>query len=163
MKYWQFLLGALLLSGCAAYSGRGLQPGVATLETVIQTMGEPAMRWQDADGALQLAYPRGPASPQSFMVHLDKDGRLVTIRNVLVPEVTGQIVPGMSKEAVLRLIGPPIAARTIYFPARDELVWDWRYEERPGDLSHFSVLFDATRGTVRSTLVVPDVRFGIPF
>lgn len=163
MKRWQFLLMSALLSGCAAYSGRGLQPGVATLDTVIQTMGEPAMRWQGPDGALQLAYPRGPASPQSFMVHLDKDGKLLSIRNVLVPEVTGQITPGMTQAQVLRLIGPPIAARTIYFAARDELVWDWRYEDKTGDLSHFSVLFDATLGTVRSTLVVPDVKVGVPF
>lgn len=42
------LLAALLLGGCAAYSGRGLVPGSAGLAEVIGVMGEPAMRWPDA-------------------------------------------------------------------------------------------------------------------
>jgi len=156
------LLGAALLSACAAYSGSGLKPGTATLAEVVQVMGEPAMRWQDADGSVQLSYPKGPAGPQSLMVRVGKDGKLQSIRNVLVPEVTAKIVAGMSKEEVLRLIGPPIADRSTYSKARDELAWDWRYEEMPSELSYFSVLFDATRGTVRSTLVIPDPKMGMP-
>lgn len=155
------ILGSVLLSACAAYSGSGLQPGTSTLAEVVRAMGEPAMRWQDSDGSVQLSYPRG-AAPQSFMVRIGPDGKLQSIRNVLVPEVTAKIIAGMSKDDVLRLIGPPIANRTTYFKARDELAWDWRYEERLGELAYFSVLFDATRGTVRSTLVIPDPKIGMP-
>lgn len=58
------LFAALLLGACAASSGRGLVPGSAGLAEVIGIMGESAMRWQDADASVELAYPRGPADCQ---------------------------------------------------------------------------------------------------
>ena len=66
---------ALILAGCASYSGSSLQPGVATLPEVVATMGEPAMRWTNADGSAQLAYPRGPAGTQTFMAYVGPDGQ----------------------------------------------------------------------------------------
>lgn len=162
MKRWTFILAALAISACASYDGRALKLGTDTLESVLQTMGVPAMRWQDADGSVQLSYPRGPSSPDSFMVRIDKNGKLQSIRNVLVPEVIAQIKAGMSKEQVLRLIGPPDPGRTVYFKARDELAWDWRYDDRGDDLAYFTVLFDATSGTVRSTMVMRHLKPGVP-
>lgn len=162
MKIRFLALAAVILSACASYSGSSLEPGTDTLDTVIRVMGEPAMRWQDADGSIQLSYPRGPSSPESFMVKLGKDGKLQSIKNVLVPEVTRQISAGMTKDEVLRLIGPPENGWTIYFKARDELVWDWRYQES-SELAHFVVLFDATRGTVRSSMVIIDIKPPTPF
>ena len=63
---------------------------------------------------------------------------------------------GLSKEEVLRLIGPPDYNRSVYFKARDELAWEWRFREVYGNAARFAVLFDATAGTVRSTLIVPE-------
>jgi len=162
MKRWLSFCIVALLSACASYSGSGLRPGSDTLETVLQVMGVPAMRWQDADGSMQLSYPRGPSSPDSFMVRIDKNGKLQSIRNVLVPEVIAQIRAGMSKEQVLRLIGPPDPSRTVYFKARDELAWDWRYDDQGDDLAYFTVLFDASSGTVRSTMVMRHLKPGVP-
>ena len=146
----------LLLAGCASYSGSSLLPGQAGLEEVVHTMGEPALRWQDADGSLQLAYPRGPAGFDTFMVRLGPDGRLRSIDRVLDPAHLAQVRPDMSQEQVLRLLGPPDANCTVYFKSRDELVWDWRYRAVSGEPTRMMVLFDNSSGRVRSTMVQPE-------
>ncbi len=149
---WQCLVaGVGALSACAGYSGYGLKPGVASLPEVIATMGKPAASWQDADGSMQLAYPRGPAGPQTFMVFMAADGRLQRIEAVLDMEHFARIQPGKSdQESVLRLIGPPVPQWTSYFKARDELVWEWQFCDSWNQLARFDVLFDATTGIVRT-------------
>lgn len=153
------LLLTLALAACASYSGSGLQPGVARLEDVVRVMGQPAMRWQDPDGSVQLAYPRGPAGNDTFMVRLGPDGRLQSKANVLDEAGLARIRPGMTKEQVLRVLGPPDHGRTAYFKARDELVWDWRACTHNVNIQRIYVLFDATAGTVRSTMA-QDELFG---
>ena len=161
VKLWTILLSALLLAACASYSGYGLKPGEAQLPDVQAAMGPPAMRWQDADGSLQLAYPRGPVGFQTFMVKLGPDERLQSIENVLEENSFARVRAGLTKDEVLRVLGPPDASRTVYFKARDELVWDWRYCHILGDPARFLVLFDGTTGTVRSTMVQRE-SFGSP-
>lgn len=146
------LFSALLLAACASYSGSGLQPGAATLPDVLAVMGEPAQRWQDADGSQQLAYPRGPMGFHTYMVLIAPDGRLLRIENRLDPLHFGRLEPGKSdKAAVLRLLGPPDQQSGAYFQARDELVWEYRFCDSWGEASRFDVLFDATTGIVRSS------------
>jgi len=146
------LAGALLLVGCAGYSGSGLQPGVSTLADVLALMGSPTLAWRDADGSEQLAFARGPAGTQTFMVFIAPDGRLRARQGVLDSEHFARIVAGRSnQDAVLRLIGPPVAQWTAYFPARNELVWEWRFCDSWNQVARFSVLFDATTGIVRTT------------
>lgn len=154
MARFALVLLGLCLAGCASYGGAGLRPGEARMADVEALMGAPAMRWQDADGAVQLAYPRGPLGYHTFMVHLGADGRLQRIENVLDEATFARIGAGMSRDQVLRLIGPPDFSRTMYFPARDELVWDWRFCPYSRSAARFSVLFDAASGTVRSTLAL---------
>jgi len=156
MKLWGSLLATMLLAACASYSGSGLAPGAARLADVHALMGPPALRWEDADGSVQLAYPHGPFGFETFMVKLGPDGRLQSIANVLNEETFARIRAGMTKVEVLRLIGPPDYSRSAYFKARDELAWDWRFREVYGNAARFIVLFDATAGTVRSTLILPE-------
>jgi len=156
MKCWIAILAAFVLSACASYSGSGLKPEQDGLEDVLRTMGKPAMQWRDTDGSIQLSYPRGPSSTESFMVRIGKNGKLQSIRNVLVPETIALIKPGMAQNEVLRILGPSEPTFTIYFKARDELVWDWRYQAEQ-DLAHFLVLFDGTKGTVRCTMILVDM------
>jgi hypothetical protein len=156
MKRWTALPAAALLAACASYSGAGLVAGQSQLAEVQALMGPPALRWQDADGSVQLAYPHGPFGLETHMVRLGPDGRLQSIANVLNEDTFRQVRAGMSKEQVLRLIGPPDPGRTAYFKARDELAWDWRFREVYGNPARFIVLFDATAGTVRSTLILPE-------
>ena len=144
MKLLFALISSVLLAACASYSGSGLKPGEARLEDVQSVMGPSAMRWQDADGSVQLAYPRGPSGFATYMVTLRSDGRLQNITNVLEPAGFARIRPGMTKDEVLRALGPPDYSRTVYFKARDELVWDWRYLNVFSEPSRFLVLFDNT-------------------
>jgi len=147
---------ALVLAACAGYGGSKLQPGVATLPEIVASMGQPAMRWQDPDGRQQLAYPRGPAGLQTFMVFVAPDGRLERIEGVLDNAHFARIVPGRTSQAeVLRLLGPP-PQRTMYFPARDELAWEWRICDSMGQQAFFNVLFDGMNGPVRTTMQRPD-------
>lgn len=151
--------GAFVLSSCAGYSGSNLKPGVSTLAEVVVSMGEPAVRWKDADGREQLAYPRGPEGIQTFMAFVGADGRLERIEGVLDMAHFARLEPGKSDQAaVLRLLGPSQPQWTQYFKARDELVWEWRFCDSWNQLAFFDVLFDATTGIVRSSYQRPDLR-----
>ncbi|MCX7143207.1 MAG: hypothetical protein NT123_19550 [Proteobacteria bacterium] len=151
MRLFLALIASALLAGCASYSGSGLRPGEARLGDVQALMGAPAMRWQEPDGSILLAYPRGPLGYHTFMVKLGPDKRLQSITNALEPATFARIQPGMTKGEVLHVLGPSILL-PVYFQARDELAWDWRFCSDFGAPSRFSVLFDNTLGTVRSTL-----------
>jgi hypothetical protein len=150
------LSSLLIVAGCASYGGSSLTPGEALLEDVHATMGLPAMRWQDPDGSLQLAYSRGPLGFDTFMVRLGPNGKLRNIENVLDKQHLANVRPGMHKEDVLRILGPSDANCTVHFKARDELVWDWRYRSIAGEAARMMVLFDATSGRVRSTMTKPE-------
>ena len=113
MKLLTMLLATLLLAGCAAYSGSGLKPGGASLEDVLRVMGQPAMRWQEPDGRLQLAYPRGPLGVHSYMAFIGADGRLQRIENVMDRSAFARIQSGMNKEQVQRILGPSWPGWTI--------------------------------------------------
>ena len=148
----------LLLSACAGYGGSNLKAGATALPEVIASMGEPAMRWKDDDGREQLAYPRGPAGTQTFMVFMAPDGRLERIEAVLDMEHFARIEPGKSDKAtVLRLLGPSQPQWTMYFKARNELVWEWRFCDSWSQMAFFDVLFDATTGIVRTSYQRPDL------
>ena len=90
------------------------------------------------------------------MVLLGPNGRLQSIANVLEEESFARIRAGMTKEQVLRVLGPPDDSLSVYFKARDELVWDWRYCQVFGRPAHFLVLFDGTSGAVRSTMALAE-------
>lgn len=152
------LLALLLTAACASYDGRGLQPGVATVADVVRGMGEPAIRWRDADGSQQMAFPRGPFGVHTYMAFFAPDGRLSRLENVLQPRYFAQIVPGRDDQAaILRLLGPANPQWTVYFAARDELVWEWLICDEWSKQARFYVLFDATSGLVRTTTQRPDI------
>lgn len=146
------LLWVVVLAGCAAYGGHGLKPGEATLDDVLRTMGRPVVQWENPDGSRQLSYPRGPAGYHSFMVYVGPDGRLQRIENVMDMRSFAKIQAGQSQAEVVRILGPSVPAWTAYFPARRELVWEWRYCDDWSSGARFDVLFDGDTGKVRSTL-----------
>ena len=158
MRLFIIVLSALLLAACASYSGSGLKPGEAQVEDVLNVMGQPAMRWQDSDGSLQLAYPRGI---HTFMARIGKDGKLQRIENVMNMKTFAQIRPGMTKSQVLRILGPSFSPGTAYYKARDELVWEWRYCDEWNERARFDVLFDGSKEVVRSTLSQTESQMGL--
>ncbi|MBS1190340.1 MAG: hypothetical protein H6R10_2132 [Rhodocyclaceae bacterium] len=155
------LAAILLLGACASYNGRGLQPGQSVLADVEQVMGAPAMRWREADGSELLAYPRGPAGYHTYMARIGPDGRLLSLENVLDTRHFALVREGMSQDQVLRVLGPPYPGWTVYFKARDELAWEWRYCDDWNEPARFNVFFDGTSGKVRSTgSLTESQRFG---
>lgn len=154
------LVVAALLSACAGFSGSDLRPGLSSRAEVLASMGEPALRWKDADGREQLAYPRGPAGTETYMVHISADGRLERIEAVLDTGHFDRIEPGKSDQAaVLRMLGPPPPQLTVHFRHSGETVWRWRFCDAFSRQALFSVAFDAATGVVRSTYQRPDYRF----
>jgi hypothetical protein len=151
--FWILAGSILVFSGCAGYGGSDLKPGESRLADVVASMGVPAMHWQDVGGREQLAYPRGPAGTQTFMVFLAPDGRLERIEKVLDMEHFAKIEADRSDEDdVLRLLGPVASPRhETYFERRDELVWSYLFCNSWNQEAYFDVLFDATTGIVRST------------
>ena len=156
MKAITVLICALLIAGCASYDGRGLKPGVSTVDDVITLMGEPAMRWSEADGGQTLAYARGPAGLNTYMVTIAGNGTLTRREAVLNLKHFAMIREGMSEAQVLRTLGPPVPQWTVYFERRDELVWEWRYCDPWNEPARFDVLFDKTSMTVRTTQSRPE-------
>lgn len=154
------LASAMLLAGCASYDGRGLLAGQSGEADVVALMGAPAQQWTEADGSRLLAFPRGPMGVHTYMAHVGADGKLVRIENVLTPEFFARIEAGMGKEQVLKTLGPPQPAWTVYFAARDELAWEWRYCDDWNQLARFDVLFDASKEVVRSTLTLREDQTG---
>lgn len=141
-----------LLAGCATYDAAGRLPVDARLAEVERTMGLPALRWQTPDGGETLVYPFGSMGFHTFFVHGDADGRFVSRENVLTMQHFARIAAGMTQEEVIHTIGPPVPEWTVYFKARDELVWEWRYCDDWNEPARFNVLFDGTTLRVRSTL-----------
>ena len=161
MKLWLVFFSTLLLGGCASYSGHGLKPGEDRLENVLHIMGQPAMRWQNPDGSVQLAFPRGPMGLQTYMAYIAPDGKLRQIENVMDEKNFARIEAGMTKDEVLRILGPSFPGWTAYFKARDELAWEWRYCDAWGETARFDVLFDNSKATVRKTLRQTESQTGL--
>ncbi len=131
---------AVSLAGCAAYDGHGLRVGAATEAEVRQLMGEPAMQFVDREGSRELLYPRGPLGVQTFKVRLNRDGVLEAVLPVLNDDTFRQVQPGMTRDEVLRRIGPP--GETMEFARSHTVAWDYRYIDTWGYRAIFSVTFD---------------------
>jgi hypothetical protein len=142
------LLG-LIAGACAGPAS--LMPGASGLE-VQRLMGEPALRWTGADGLTYLAYPTGPLGFKTWLISIDAAGKVRQVENVLDETHFAAIKPGMTEEQVLHVLGPPEPSGTMYFGARDELAWEWRYCDDWHAASRFDVLFDASQRVVRSSL-----------
>jgi hypothetical protein len=143
------LLAAVLLTACA--SGGDLASHNLDIADIEQRMGQPVMRWHEADGGETLVYPEGAQGYRTWFVRSDASGRVIARKNVLAAEQFAKIQPQMSEEEVLHLLGPPVPHWTTYFKARDELVWEWRYCNDWNEPARFDVMFDATTRRVRST------------
>ena len=140
MKRSLLLLVALLAAGCASYDGNTLKAGVSTEAEVRGVMGQPAAEFAAGDGSRRLAYPRGPMGTQTFMADVGPDGRVTSVRQVLNDDTFHQIRAGMTRDEILRLIGPP--GDTMAFQRLRQTSWEWRYVDVWGYHAIFSVNFD---------------------
>ena len=134
------LAAAVLAAGCAAYDGTSLRPGVSTEAEVRGVMGQPAAEFVNPDGSRSLAYPHGPLGTQTYMADVAPDGRVRTVRPALNDDTFHQVRAGMTRDDILRLIGPP--GDTMAFSRLRQTSWEWRYVDTWGYRAIFSVNFD---------------------
>lgn len=134
------LTTACIAAGCASYGGSGLRPGVSTEGEVRAVMGAPAMEFATEDNGRRLVYPRGPLGTQTFMADVGGNGVLRTVQPVLNDDTFYRIQPGLTREQVLRMIGPP--GDTMAFSRTGHQAWDYRYVDTWGYQAIFSVTFD---------------------
>ena len=154
MKLLLTVVLSLLLAACASSNGGGLIVGQSSADEVIRVMGEPHDQWTDPDGTRRLVYPDGPMGAHTYMVIIGKDGKVRSVENALSSQTLAEIKTGMSKDEVLRVLGPPEPTWSVYFKARDELVWEWRICDEWNQSARFDVLFDGAKGIVRSTMTL---------
>ena len=133
-------LVASIIAGCAS-TGAGLEPGVSSEAQVLEAMGRPAGEFRNADGSRTLAYPHGPMGTQTYMAEIGPDGRVRAIRQALNDDTFQRISAGMTRDDVLRLIGPP--GDSMYFPGLRQDSWEWRFVDTWGYPAVFSVNLDA--------------------
>jgi hypothetical protein len=116
-------------------------------------VGAPTTVWKNPDGSELWQYPQGYYATQTFIVTMGPDRRVQEVHQVLNEDYFSRVQPGMSRDDVFRLLGRP--REVWYFGARDEEVWIWRYYETA--YMFFNVLFDRTRGTVRTVQRLQEV------
>lgn len=141
---------ALALGGCAGGpGGYGVNPGVSTLADVRGALGPPAAEFVNADGSRSLAYPSGPLGTQTYMADVAPSGVVRAFRQVLDDSTFQAIRNGMTRDEVLRLIGPP--GDTMTFARQKEVSWEYHFVDTWGYRAYFSVNFDP-QGRVVSKL-----------
>jgi outer membrane protein assembly factor BamE (lipoprotein component of BamABCDE complex) len=131
---------AVLAASCAAYDGYTLRPGASTEAEVRAVMGRPALEVPEGEGAKRLVYPRGPLGTQTFMAEIGKDGVLREVRPVLGEETFNRIQAGLTRDEILRMIGPP--GDTMHFSLSDTTAWDYRFVDAWSYTAIFSVIFN---------------------
>lgn len=117
------LAASLALAGCAVPQPARVQAGQDEPE-LLAAMGAPTGRYPLADGAQRLEFAQGPFGLRTWMVDLDARGKVLQIRQVMDSYYFNQVQDGMSRDALLRLLGRP-AARQGEWQNRE--TWSWRY------------------------------------
>ena len=113
----------LALGGCAAAPP---QPG-ASRDEVQRTWGPPTAHYTLADAAERLEYATGPYGRQTWMIDIDRNGRVLQARQVLgeAEFLRVQSIAGLRREELLRQIGSPGERRHGGWQGGE--VWSWRY------------------------------------
>lgn len=142
------LAAAVLLAGCA--SGPPALPG-EPVDDVLRRLGPPGAEAPLPDGGRQLEYASGPFGKWTIMVRLDAQGRVVSAGNVLDEAHFAQVQPGMTRDALRLLLGPP--ARVWGVRYHDQTVWSYRYETPLCQLFHVGI---TPQGVVEDTSHGPD-------
>jgi outer membrane protein assembly factor BamE (lipoprotein component of BamABCDE complex) len=144
----------LLATGCDQQKVAELEPGVATEAEVRARFGTPSAIYDEANGGQTLEYSRQPSGTTNYMAAIGADGRLVSLRQVLVPATFARVKPGLEKVEVRRLLGRP--AKVQAYALKNEEVWDWRFADSL-EVKVFSVTFGAD-GRVTGTATTLDPR-----
>jgi len=144
------LLAALLivlLAGCAAYTGRGLEPGKATAGDVTALMGPPAMEVKRPNGDTWLYFPRNPWGRVTYVAALGPDGRLIDVEQRLTYDNIHSIKEGQRIEDVRLLLGPP---REVWLmPRTGWPIWEYAWWFANKEMRVLWVYYSVDDGVVR--------------
>jgi hypothetical protein len=151
---WLVLL--VIIAGCAT----PLTSGTSREADVYQRLGQPDVRFENADGSRILMYPGGPLGSQSYRVRIAPDGYVESIEELLNEEHFARIRPGMTADQVRRELGRHGDA--MKFANLHENVWSWRYLEFGQRRMFFNVHFDETSGRVKYTSRTEEMRPSLP-
>lgn len=111
------------VSACAGYAPSADMVGQRR-EALIQQLGQPE-RETIVNGKKKLQFPRGPGGSHTYFVYLNDEDRVVDWEQVLTEARFNQILPGMTKDQVIDLIG---ISRITHGLARERgYVWHYRY------------------------------------
>ena len=125
-----------------------LAPGISSEGDVRNAMGQPETTWEDEDGTRILEYPKGPEGARTWIFTIGPQGKLTQFHQALTSENFARIRPGISRDAVRRLLGKP---RTVVrFDRMHEEVWDYRFLDNQ-ERRLFNVHTDQESGKVTRT------------
>ena len=150
MRLATIALTVLLAGGCATtLSGDGLLPGKSTEAEVLAKMGRPSLALDLPEGGRALYYTRLPWDLDTHVASIGTNGVLREYGPRFNWETMRGVRPGMTKEQVRRLLGPPLEVTRLL--RRDREVWEypWRHAVREGRV--LFVQFDG-EGMVREAI-----------
>ncbi len=118
------VVSTALLSSCASYAPSSSIIGLSR-DQVIARLGSPDPA-PYGDNPTRLDFPRGPMGKHTYFVYFDDQGKAIRFEQALTEERFSKIVPELSTEQVIELIG---ISRSSFGLARDRgFVWSYRYE-----------------------------------
>ncbi len=151
MNKFTILVITLAMAGCAL--NRLLPPVGAPLAAVQAHLGQPTGVYPDGPGQV-LEYATGPMGQQTWMAHIDADGKLTAIEQALDGPVFARLKVGTAgKDDVLRTIGRPAERSFLALPQLE--VWSYRYKESGVWNSMMHLHFDKS-GVLRMMQSGPD-------
>jgi hypothetical protein len=134
------ILPALVLAALAcACTTPGSMVGASEADLRAK-MGAPRGDYANGDGSRTLSYPTGPLGTETYMAEVAPGGQVWAVRNALNDETFQRINPGMTRDEVLRLIGPP--RDSARFPNLNQDSWEYYFQDSWGYRALFFVNFD---------------------
>jgi hypothetical protein len=122
---------AILVLWACAFLGACTTPrppaAGSTQQSVLQQWGAPTARYALPDGVTRLEYASGPYGRTTWMVDVDRDGRVQQSRQVLneAEFLRVQSDTTLTREGLLRWLGTPGERRHGGWQGGE--VWSWRY------------------------------------
>ena len=142
------MLGALLVfAGCDNQAISELEEGVSTEADVVARFGQPENVWDAPDGRV-FEYNRQPQGQKNYMITIGPDGKMRALRQVLSPENFAKVQPGMSMEALRKMLGKP--AKVTPYPLKRETEWEWRWVQPPNSPMLFTAVMNDDQRVLRS-------------
>jgi hypothetical protein len=146
-------LAALLLAGCASFDGHTLVPGKATAKEVTSLMGAPALELKRPNGERRLYFTRYPFGRATFVATIGADDLLRGIDQRLNYWNIYKVQPGMRRDEVRELLGPPREISRL--PRQQREVWEYPWRHAASELRIMWVQF-SDDGVVREVVEMHD-------